>query len=377
MPHNGLRDTAEQRPKHLFRTFSDAVKRALGESGPIAMPHDEEPLGMGTRLGPYTLEQKIGQGGMGAVWRARHDRLPRPVAIKLLRARVAGDESLELFEREVQQTSRLTHPSTVSIFDFGRTASGLLYYVMEYIEGLTLDDLVQRYGPVPPGRVIYIMAQVAHALAEAHELGLVHRDIKPANVLLCDRGGVVDLPKLVDFGLVADLQAPIDPLDSRPRALLGTPMYMAPEALNETHRVDARTDIYAIGAVAYYMLTGWDLFDDPMDVDSLINLQLFADPSPPSDRLGRKLPRDLERLVMSCLSKAPPDRPQGALILRDQLLDCLDARSWGPREAERWWARQPQPRHRRADGRRLGGVPTDDTQRIPEWRKRTNKFLQR
>ena len=330
---DSLRDTGQQRPKHLFRSFSDAVKRAVGGTGPIPT-ESEEPLGMGTRLGPYTVEQKIGQGGMGAVWRARHDRLPRPVAIKLLRTRVAGDESLELFEREVQQTSRLTHPSTVSIFDFGRTAGGVLYYVMEHIEGLTLDELIQRYGAAPPGRVIYIMAQVAHALAEAHELGLVHRDIKPANILLCDRGGVVDLPKLVDFGLVADLQAPIDPLDSRPRALLGTPMYMAPEALTEAHRVDARTDLYAIGAVAYYMLTGCDLFDDPSDLDSLINLQLYGDPTPPSERIGRKLPRDLERLILQCLAKSPGDRPQGALLLRDALLDCLDAPTWGPRQAK-------------------------------------------
>jgi serine/threonine-protein kinase len=329
---------------------------------------------MGTKLGPYTLEQKIGQGGMGAVYRARHDRLPRSVAVKLLRTRVAGDESLELFEREVQQTSRLTHPSTVQIFDFGVAQNGVYYYAMEYIEGLTLDDLIQRFGPLSPGRVIYILAQVAHALAEAHEVGLVHRDIKPANILLCDRGGVVDFPKLVDFGLVADLQAPIDPGDSRPRMILGTPMYMAPEALMESHRVDARTDLYALGAVAYYMLTRCDVFDDPRDLDRLINLQLRQVPTTPSRRLRRKLPRDLEQLVMQCLAKSPQHRPQSALLLREALLDCLDARSWTMRDAENWWNEQGMSMRRRgADGLRLSGTSRDETSRIPEWQCRTDR----
>ncbi len=329
---------------------------------------------MGTKLGPYTLEQKVGQGGMGAVYRARHDRLPRPVAVKLLRTRVAGDESLELFVREVQQTSRLTHPSTVQIHDFGVAQNGIYYYAMEYIDGPTLDELVQVYGPLPPGRVIYIIAQVAHALAEAHELGLVHRDIKPANILLCDRGGVVDLPKLVDFGLVADLQAPIDPNDSRPRVLLGTPMYMAPEALVETHRVDARTDLYALGAVAYYLLTGEDVFDDPSDVDALISMQLYRTPITASERVGRKLPRDLERIIMRSLAKSPQDRPQSALSMREELLDCLDAKSWGPRDAEAFWAEEGlSVRRRRADGQRLSGTSHDDTSRIPEWQCKTQR----
>jgi serine/threonine protein kinase len=365
---------AGERSREILDELSGALRRALGErdSGVVRR---NDPLGMGTKLGPYTLEQKIGQGGMGAVYRARHDRLPRPVAVKLLRTRVAGEESLELFMREVQQTSRLTHPSTVQIHDFGVADNGVCYYAMEYIDGLTLDDLVQRYGPVAPGRAIYVLAQVAHALAEAHEIGLVHRDIKPANILLCDRGGVVDLPKLVDFGLVADLQAPIDPTDSRPRILLGTPMYMAPEALMETHRVDARADLYALGCVAYYLLTGSDLFDDPRDVDRLVHMQLNQQPLTPSERLGRKLPWDLENLVMRCVSKAPRDRPESALALRSALLDCLDATSWGPRDAEAWWAEQGMSvRRRGADGNRLSGTSRDDTSRIPEWRCRTERI---
>jgi serine/threonine-protein kinase len=362
-----------ERPKPLLRSFSAVLRRALGEVD--SEVRNPDPIGMGTRLGPYTLEQKVGQGGMGAVFRARHDRLPRPVAVKLLRTRVAGDESLELFEREVQQTSRLTHPSTVQIYDFGVAQNGIYYYVMEYIDGLTLDDLVMRYGPLPPGRVIYILAQVAHALAEAHELGLVHRDIKPANVLLCDRGGVVDFPKLVDFGLVADLQAPIDPNDSRPRMLLGTPMYMAPEALMETHRIDARTDLYALGAVAYYMLTGEDMFDDPRDVEQLVKMQLEQEPIRPSERLRVKMPRDLEQLVMRCVAKSPRDRPQSALELREAMLDCLDARTWSMREAESWWSDEGRSlRRRSADGRRLSGTSRDDTSRIPEWQCRTDRI---
>jgi serine/threonine protein kinase len=364
--------SSAERAKYMGN-LSARFRRAFGpgESGVLKA----EPLGMGTKLGPYTLEQKIGQGGMGAVYRARHDRLPRPVAIKLLRTKVAGEESLELFMREVQQTSRLTHPSTVQIHDFGVAESGICYYAMEYIDGLTLDDLVHRYGPIPAGRAIYILSQVAHALAEAHELGLVHRDIKPANILLCDRGGVVDLPKLVDFGLVADLQAPIDPNDSRPRLLLGTPMYMAPEALLETHRVDARADIYALGAVAYYLLTGFDLFEDPRDVDQIVHMQLHCDPIAPSERLGRKLPWDLEQILLRCLSKSPRERPESALALRASLLDCLDAASWGAREAEGWWADQGLCiRRRGADGSRLSGTSRDDTARIPEWRCRTERI---
>jgi serine/threonine protein kinase len=364
---------SKSRPKRLTPNPSPVLRRAMGAVDPSVESAD--PVGMGTKLGPYTLEQKIGQGGMGAVYRARHDRLPRPVAVKLLRTRVAGDESHELFKREVQQTSRLTHPSTVQIFDFGVAQNGVYYYAMEYIEGLTLDELVQRCGPLSPGRVIYILTQVAHALAEAHEVGLVHRDIKPANILLCDRGGVVDFPKLVDFGLVADLQAPIDPSDSRPRVLLGTPMYMAPEALMESHRVDARTDLYALGAVAYYMLTGYDVFDDPCDIDVLIGMQLRDDPVPPSQRVGRKLPRDVERLVLQCLAKSPQDRPQSALRLREELLDCLDARSWTMREAETWWSEQGlSMRRRSADGTRLSGTSRDDTFRIPEWQRRTERM---
>jgi serine/threonine protein kinase len=361
------------RAKPLLRSFSSVLRRALGEvDSDVRKP---DPIGMGTKLGPYTLEQKVGQGGMGAVYRARHDRLPRPVAVKLLRTRVAGDESLELFEREVQQTSRLTHPSTVQIYDFGVAQNGIYYYAMEYIDGLTLDDLVMRYGALPPGRVIYILAQVAHALAEAHEVGLVHRDIKPANILLCDRGGVVDFPKLVDFGLVADLQAPIDPNDNRPRTLLGTPMYMAPEALVETHRIDARTDLYALGAVAYYMLTGEDVFDDPRDIEQLVSMQLNTDPLAPSERMRKKLPRDLERLVLACLAKSPRDRPQSALHLRSALLDCLDARNWGMREAETWWAGEGLSiRRRSADGERFSGTSRDDTSRIPEWQCRTDRI---
>ncbi len=366
-----VRDDARAKP--LLHSLSDVLRKALGDvDSDVRNP---DPIGMGTKLGPYTLEQKVGQGGMGAVYRARHDRLPRPVAVKLLRTRVAGDESLELFEREVQQTSRLTHPSTVQIYDFGVAQNGFYYYAMEYIDGLTLDDLVMRYGPLPPGRVIYILAQVAHALAEAHELGLVHRDIKPANILLCDRGGVVDFPKLVDFGLVADLQAPIDPNDNRPRALLGTPMYMAPEALAETHRVDARTDLYALGAVAYYMVTGEDLFEDPRDVEQLVTMQLECEPTSLSARLRRKLPRDFESLVMSCLAKSPRERPQSALSLRQGLLDCLDARCWGMRDAEAWWSSEGiSVRRRSADGSRLSGTSRDDTSRIPEWQCRTDRI---
>jgi serine/threonine-protein kinase len=210
------------------------------------------------RLGQYTLEEKLGEGGMGVVYRARHALLRRPTAVKLLKGDRLGEASLRRFEREVQLTASLSHPNTVSVYDFGRTPEGVVYYAMEYLEGLSLEQLVAEAGAQPPGRVVHVLRQVLGALAEAHGVGLVHRDVKPGNVILCERGGLSDVAKVVDFGLVKDLDA-ADAL-SHEGMLVGTPLYLAPEAIRSPN-ADPRSDLYSLGAVAYVLLTGNHVFD--------------------------------------------------------------------------------------------------------------------
>jgi serine/threonine-protein kinase len=256
-----------------------------------------------SRLGQYTLEKKIGEGGLGIVYRARHALLRRPTAIKLLRAEHLGVASVRRFEREVQATSRLSHPNTVSIFDYGRTRDGVFYYVMELVDGVTLQELVERDGPLPAERVVDILSQIAAALGEAHGLGLVHRDVKPPNVMLCERGGVAGWVKVLDFGLVKEVEQP-----STETLLLGTPAYMAPECFLHPDGVDARADVYAFGALAYFLLTGHEVFDGE-SVATMCKKHLFGAIVTPSERLGAPIPGELENLVMRCLAKARENRP--------------------------------------------------------------------
>ncbi len=286
------------------------------------------------QLGQYTLEAKLGEGGMGAVYRARHAMLRRPTAVKLLPPAKAGEEAIARFEREVQQTSRLTHPNTVAIFDFGRTSDGVFYYAMEYLDGVSLEQLVARFGPLPEGRVVHILRQVASALAEAHGVGLVHRDIKPDNIILCERGGVADVVKVVDFGLVKDIQTSSDPGVTTANTVQGTPLYLAPEALTDPDAVDARTDLYALGAVAYFLLTGSPVFDG--NVVQVLGHHIHTAPTPPSERRDDAIDPQLERIVLKCLAKAPTDRfaSAGDLI---EALDACTAR-WTRADATGWWS---------------------------------------
>jgi eukaryotic-like serine/threonine-protein kinase len=287
------------------------------------------------RLGQYTLLEKIGQGGMGVVYRAEHEMLRRPTAIKLLPPQSAGEEGLRRFEREAQLTARLTNPHTVSVYDFGRTPEGAFYYVMEYLDGIDLERLVREAGPLPPGRVVHILRQVCEALAEAHAVGLIHRDIKPANILLSERGGVSDFAKVLDFGLVKDVNMPDDARLTRENVLAGTLHYLAPEAIQDGRSSDSRSDIYAVGAMAYYLLTGAHVFDGrPIEV---IQGHLQAPPQPPSARLGRPLPAKLERLVLECLEKDPDRRPESAQVLMDRFSACDDVEPWAAEEARKWW----------------------------------------
>ena len=290
------------------------------------------------RLGQYTLEEKIGEGGMGVVYRARHAMLRRPTAIKLLPPEKAGEANLRRFEREVQLTARLTHPSTIAIFDYGRTPLGVFYYAMELLDGLNLEQLVRRDGPQPAGRVVRILTQVCGALAEAHGVGLIHRDIKPANIILSERGGVADVATVVDFGLVKQIDAGDADLTQAVTAsnvVTGTPLYVAPEVVTGGQAVDARSDLYALGAVGYYLLTGRPVFEGGTIVEIFAH-HLHTRPVPPSERTTRPIPATLEAAILACLSKSPGDRPDDARALADALAagTCQD---WDQTQAETWW----------------------------------------
>ena len=291
------------------------------------------------RLGQYTLEQKLGEGGMGVVYRASHAMLRRPTAIKLLLPERAGKDALTRFEREVQRTAMLTHPNTVTVFDYGRTAEGVFYYAMELLEGASLDEIVEVDGPQPEERVIHILEQAAGSLAEAHDAGLIHRDIKPGNILVVDRGGISDLVKVVDFGLVKDVGAgaAAEATLTMADTITGTPLYMAPETVTAPETVDARADLYALGAVGYWLLTGTHVFGGKTILEVVAH-HVHSQPDPPSTRVETPVTADFERLLLSCLAKRPEDRPSSAHELRERLRGSAAAGRWTNARAARWWA---------------------------------------
>jgi eukaryotic-like serine/threonine-protein kinase len=287
------------------------------------------------KLGQYTLGEKLGEGGMGVVYRARHALLRRPTAIKLLPPEKAGEQSVARFEREVQLTAGLSHPNTVTIFDFGRTPEGIFYYAMELLDGAAIDVIVGVDGPQPPERVLHVLDGVTGALMEAHEIGLVHRDVKPANIILCKQGGLFDVPKVVDFGLVKDLAAGGVALTAT-ATLAGTPLYMSPEAITLPSSMDGRGDLYALGAVGYFMLTGTHVFPGRTPIE-VCGHHLHTRPEPPSARLGRAVPADLERLILDCLEKDPGRRPQTAAALQQRVRECRAYGAWDRERARLWW----------------------------------------
>lgn len=289
------------------------------------------------QLGQYVLDELIGEGGMGVVYKARHALLRRPTAIKLISPDRTSPQALKRFEREVQITAMLTHPNTVNIYDYGRTADGTLYYAMELLDGINLEQLVEWFGPQAPERVVHILHQIAGSLSEAHAAGLVHRDVKPANVILCHRGGQSEVVKVVDFGLVKDVtvNGEIDPTLTNTNTIIGTPLYLAPEAILSPDSIDARSDLYALGAVGYFLLTGQPVFTAASMVEICMQ-HCYTEPVPPSVRSGTSLPPALEALVLHCLRKKPADRPQSADALLHEL-DQVLVPDWTRDRSAAWW----------------------------------------
>jgi serine/threonine-protein kinase len=297
-------------------------------------------------LGSYQLEEKIGEGGMGEVWRATHRLLARPAAIKLIRPALAGsasagvsEEARQRFEREAKVIASLRSPHTVDLFDFGVSDDGAFYYAMELLDGLDADRLVRRFGPVPAERAVHLLRQVCHSLSEAQASGIVHRDIKPSNIFVCRYGEDHDFVKVLDFGIVktpgeANAGAPAL---TRETVIQGTPAFMAPE-LALGGQIDGRADIYALGCVAYWLLTGQLVFT--ADTPAALVLQHVQTPAPaPSARAEMPVNAALDHIVLSCLAKNPADRPQSAREL-SRLLDGVDgANAWGEERSREWWTR--------------------------------------
>jgi serine/threonine protein kinase len=311
------------------------------------------------QMGSYILERKLGEGGMGEVWKARHSFLARPAALKVIRTDAldleegAHQESADTiamrFDREARVTAALTSPHTVRLYDFGQATTGTFFYAMEYLKGLDLEQLVEKYGPQPQARVIHILKQICDSLAEAHQAGLIHRDIKPANIMLCRQGTQYDFVKVLDFGLVVGrATSPLEGLQgegpqlnqrlTQQGIIRGTPACMSPEQAVAAPDLDHRTDIYALGCVAYFLLTGRDVFEAPTSLAVLVQ-HLKNSPKLPSQRVpGLQIHEDLEVLVMQCLAKDPAGRPQSAQELI-RALDAIDVPVWTQSDAARWYAR--------------------------------------
>jgi len=302
----------------VFGTLVIAVAAALYSGLSVLRLRGE--LGGQRKLGAYRLERSIGEGGMANVYLARHDLLKRPCAVKLLKPARASDEMIARFEREVQLASQLSHPNVVEIYDYGRSTDGLFYYAMEYLDGINLGELVAREGPVPVARAVRILRQVCAGLAAAHAAGLVHRDVKPENIMLCQRGTEPDVVKILDFGMVKRVDSEHSRNLTRGLRILGTPMYMAPERLRNPSDVDTRADIYSLGAVAFYMLSGRKIFENSDDLE-LTSRILNDEPPRVSQVVAQSIPIEFDILVQACLEKRREDRPQRV----SDLIEALDS----------------------------------------------------
>jgi tRNA A-37 threonylcarbamoyl transferase component Bud32 len=308
-------------------------------------------LSRARKVGAYELTERLGKGGMGEVWRARHQMLARPAAIKLIRSdRTTGTSAsdaeyyLERFQREVQATASLRSPHTIEIYDYGITPDRAFYYVMELLDGADLDGLIKKYGPMPPARVVHILRQMCHSLAEAHDAGLVHRDIKPANVFLCRQGRDVDYVKVLDFGLVKKLKEMQDAHLTQVGTFAGTPAFGSPEAAaGKVDELGPASDIYSVGCVAYWLLTGETVFKATGAMEMLAS-HIRDEPVPPSERSELELPPEMDRVILRCLEKDPGARIGSADELDALLADLQDVYPWTAEQARAWWVlNRPEP----------------------------------
>ncbi len=326
--------SAEQTGSNALFLF---IAAGMAIYGSVVLNGLRTELHVARKFGQYQLVRKLGEGGMGEVYLAEHNLLKRPCALKLIKPEAGTDPvAMARFEREVQSAARLAHPNTIEIFDYGLTGDGTFYYVMEYLQGQSLGDLVRTHGPLPAGRVIYLMRQVCGGLAEAHGMGLVHRDLKPANVFVAVRGGESDVSKVLDFGLVKLTRDPGAANLTSDMTISGTPMFMAPEQTVGDRSLDARADIYALGAVMYHALTGQPPFTG--ENAFAIMMAHSRDPVVPPSQLNPSVPADLEQVVLRCLAKKPEDRFPNAKALGQALAACAAANEWGANRAEAWWA---------------------------------------
>ena len=332
-----------------FAIFGCAINRQLGKDAP-----------KGDHLGPYKLIKLIGQGGMGEVYLAEHELLKRRCAVKVIRSDKASNRKmLARFEREVKATAQLTHWNTVQVYDYGRTSNGTFYYSMEYLQGLNLRQLVEDHGPLPPGRVIFILRQLCGALHEAATFGLVHRDIKPSNIFLTERGQMFDVAKLLDFGLVRPASFGTCPIRNVSKQLQGSPRFMCPEQA-QGQKPDCRGDLYSLACVAYFLLAGRTPFEDENPV--FLVVAHTTTPAPTFEEIGVKVPADLADIIMTCLKKKPEERIQSPRELLEAIDRCESAWDWSWSKAEHWWFDHPEETHHQP-GEDLGvstkSSPTD------------------
>ncbi len=288
------------------------------------------------QLGQYRLSRSLGAGGMGEVYLAHHYLMKRPCAIKIIRPEKAGDSNvLARFEREVHASSKLSHWNNIDIYDYGRTDDGTFYYVMEYLPGLNVSDLVNRFGPLPAGRTIHLLRQICDALNEAHSQGMIHRDIKPANVFAAKRGGFFDVAKLLDFGLAKPIASTEDSNLTQEGMITGSPLFMSPEQASGESEPDSRSDIYSMGVLAYFMLTGHAPFEYDRPIKVII-AHAHEAVVPPSEHVP-SIPHDLEAIVMRCLAKDPDDRYQTVQEMAEALDQCESVGTWKQQDAVNWW----------------------------------------
>ena len=339
-----LHEPLPRAPELMLLFASPFVAALVSQRISLVVHRLSEGIVKAREVGSYSLVERLGVGGMAEVWRAEHRMLARPAAVKLIRPKVLIDHGpqdaerlLRLFSREARATASLFSPHTIQVYDFGITREGAFYYVMELLRGIDLKTLVERFGAQPGERVSALLHQACHSLAEAHERNFVHRDVKPANIYTCHYGLDYDFVKVLDFGLVMDRHPTPEELEDD-RRFVGTPAVMAPEMVRFQAPVDARTDIYALGCVGYWLLTGKSVFDASTRHDLLI-MHAHQKPIPPSKRVGLELHPELETLVMRCLEKNPNRRPQSARELGDTLAALRFEHPWSEERAELWWKR--------------------------------------